>query len=202
MPEIKEEELSADVDIEKVDYTAQDDGDGREVVTENASTTEAPLTSSKDEMYKDIVKRMEGMEVFYPVLDIHVMDELDINIEQWLGCTNAEREEWRKHYDPKEALRENGFMRESTQSIINDVLMNALFGSARDFVGNNKIKFTTEGEKPKTVFKTMTVAETPTRVVLLDDSKSKQDDTSPSPNREGVTRPLKLDLGSVTQKEP
>jgi hypothetical protein len=63
-------------------------------------------------------------------------------------------------------------MRETTQSIINDVLMNALFGSARDFIGNNKIKFEAEGEKPTTTFKTLTVTQTPTRVIRLEEKKS------------------------------
>jgi hypothetical protein len=103
LPEIKEEEqiigdISADVDFSPVEDIS--------LKTYVKETSDAPLSSTKDEMYKDIISRMEKMEVFYPVLVNHLMDELDINLEQWLSCSNEERDEWRKYYDPKDVLRE------------------------------------------------------------------------------------------------
>jgi hypothetical protein len=185
LPDIKEEIAP--------DFSPPEESVDREVNTENTPPSNAPLNSSKDELLNDIVRKMENMEVFYPVLDNHIMDELDINIEQWLGCSNQEREQWRDYYDSKKALRENGFMRETIHSIINDVFMNALFGSARDFVGNNKIKFTTEGDKPNIVFKTITVAETPDRVVILE-NKPKSDQKK----HLLLTRKVRLDLSNLT----
>ena len=63
LPDIKEEEQIANDMSADVDFSPVEDAGRKTNVNE---TSDAPLSSSKDEMFKDIISRMERMEVFYP----------------------------------------------------------------------------------------------------------------------------------------
>jgi hypothetical protein len=91
----------------------------------------APIHDSKPLIVQEILERVADMEVFYPFLDDAVMESNDLTFEDWLDASRTKREEWRDIYDPDRTARVNGFIRDNEQSIINKVLMEVLFRTAR-----------------------------------------------------------------------
>ena len=94
-------------------------------------TTLAPISNSKAEIIQQVMENISNMEVFYPDLDDTIMTSEEMTLEEWLSGSTAERIAWRDYYDPKRNARKNGFIRENADSIINDVLMKAIFGQAK-----------------------------------------------------------------------
>jgi hypothetical protein len=55
----------------------------------------------------------------------------DMTLDKWLKFSKELREGWREYYDHRKENRKNGFIRDNVDSIINDVLMRAIFDTSK-----------------------------------------------------------------------
>jgi hypothetical protein len=96
-----------------------------------ATTCVVPTSESKADLVQKMVESITSVEVFYPDLDDHIITTEDISLDEWFKYSKELREEWREYYDYRRENRKNGFIRDNVDSIINDVLMKAIFDTSK-----------------------------------------------------------------------
>ena len=97
----------------------------------STGTFMAPIAETKAEMVQQMLQGIADLEVFYPDLDDHIITTEDMTLDEWLKYPTATRQQWRDYYDHRKENRKNGFIRENADSLINDVLMRALFDTSK-----------------------------------------------------------------------
>ena len=139
------EEFTPEPVEECPDYTADNDDEPGHIKKESTSTTASEVIllggntedsnivtlTSKPKMLHEVLSLIDDVEAFYPVLDNNIMQENDFTLEQWLEFSKTEREGFRDKADPRKVMRKNGFLRDTTDSILTKVLMSAIFGEVK-----------------------------------------------------------------------
>jgi hypothetical protein len=124
----------------------------------NLSHIDLQPASTKAAIAQEVLQAVNDIEVFYPILDDSILIENDISLDQWLELEKKDREDWRDCYDPERQNRQNGFTRDNIDSVINKVLMKAIFQAVRTSDVNH-LKPDLSRPKPKTLLKANLVSE-------------------------------------------
>jgi hypothetical protein len=118
----------------------------------NLSHVDLQPASTKAALAQEVLQAVSEIEVFYPILDDSILIDNDISLDQWLELEKKDREDWRDCYDPERQNRQNGFTRDNIDSVINKVLMKAIFQAVRTSDVNH-LKPDLSRPRPKTLFK-------------------------------------------------